>query len=568
MSETTSKERCPECAKNGGDTSGDNLVVYSNGTKHCFKCGYDQGKYSKGLDLIPGKVADLTKRGLTRATCEKYGVRQTEFSGYINKNYPQVTNEPIVIFPFTREGKTVYQKIRGLSIKDMMGVRGELKNKGLWGKDRFHPNKQWSLVITEGEMDCMSVFQMSGSPAVSLPDGAGSASKAILGDMEWLSQWKEVLLCFDNDEAGKEAIEKCIGLFEPGTVRNVTLPLKDANDMLVAGRADEFKRACWNAERIRPSTIVFPEDIREKVFTRPEYGSPWPWPSMTKATYGMRKGELYLLAAATSIGKTEFVREIVNQLLENGQKAGVFSLEQQPEQTMQRYIGAAMGQRLYLPGCEGWDEEVMQTHYERFKRSVALYQPSSGVMSLDALLTNIRWLNKAEGMEFFVIDNLKALATNPQIDGKRVSIHDYASYCMGAFFTICKQLNLTVFVLNHLAEDKISKQAYVSTSPKNADEYLDRSSEDMQKYINRPGMTWETGRVPAIENIFGGGNIKDLTDFIIVLFRNRMSEDYDEHRKLGAKILKSRLDSTYEGYRWSMHFDYASGRLLETNDDK
>jgi hypothetical protein len=66
-------------------------------------------------------------------------------------------------------------------------------------------------------------------------------------------------------------------------------------------------------------------------------------------------------------------------------------------------------------------------------------------MSLDALLTNIRLLNKAEGMEFFVIDNLKALATNPQIDGKRVSIHDYASFCMGAFFTICKQLNILLF---------------------------------------------------------------------------------------------------------------------------
>ena len=33
------KERCPECAKLGNDTRGDNLVIY-NDHKYCFGCGY------------------------------------------------------------------------------------------------------------------------------------------------------------------------------------------------------------------------------------------------------------------------------------------------------------------------------------------------------------------------------------------------------------------------------------------------------------------------------------------------------------------------------------------------
>lgn len=40
MSRPTSKERCPKCASRGMDTSGDNLIVYSDGHKWCFGCGY------------------------------------------------------------------------------------------------------------------------------------------------------------------------------------------------------------------------------------------------------------------------------------------------------------------------------------------------------------------------------------------------------------------------------------------------------------------------------------------------------------------------------------------------
>jgi hypothetical protein len=37
------KEQCPECAKLGKDRSKDNLVVYSDGHKWCYSCGYYVG---------------------------------------------------------------------------------------------------------------------------------------------------------------------------------------------------------------------------------------------------------------------------------------------------------------------------------------------------------------------------------------------------------------------------------------------------------------------------------------------------------------------------------------------
>lgn len=35
-----SKEACPNCRRLGNDNSGDNLIVFSNGSKHCFACGH------------------------------------------------------------------------------------------------------------------------------------------------------------------------------------------------------------------------------------------------------------------------------------------------------------------------------------------------------------------------------------------------------------------------------------------------------------------------------------------------------------------------------------------------
>ena len=33
-------EQCPKCAENGKDRSHDNLGIYSDGSRHCFSCGY------------------------------------------------------------------------------------------------------------------------------------------------------------------------------------------------------------------------------------------------------------------------------------------------------------------------------------------------------------------------------------------------------------------------------------------------------------------------------------------------------------------------------------------------
>jgi twinkle protein len=72
-------------------------------------------------------------------------------------------------------------------------------------------------VVTEGEIDAMSVSQAFGNrwPAVSLPNGAQSAKKAIQRSLEYLTSFDEVVLAFDMDEPDARLQQNVFRCFRP-----------------------------------------------------------------------------------------------------------------------------------------------------------------------------------------------------------------------------------------------------------------------------------------------------------------------------------------------------------------
>jgi twinkle protein len=106
-SKMLSKTQCPKCASSGGDNSGDNLAVYDDGHGYCFACEYYQPSGAKVIEekvvqidkkeKVPvkdnlvknGSYMDLKGRGITKATCEKYGYQVGTFSGKLKKDYVQ-----------------------------------------------------------------------------------------------------------------------------------------------------------------------------------------------------------------------------------------------------------------------------------------------------------------------------------------------------------------------------------------------------------------------------------------------------------------------------------------------
>ena len=74
---------------------------------------------------------------------------------------------------------------------------------GLFGLNTI-PKGAKVLVITEGEFDAMSVYQATGLPTVSLPNGVHSLPPQIL---PWLEHFERIYLWLDNDQAGQASCE-------------------------------------------------------------------------------------------------------------------------------------------------------------------------------------------------------------------------------------------------------------------------------------------------------------------------------------------------------------------------
>lgn len=329
------RDRCPSCAKNGADTSGDNLAIYDDGHSYCFSCGYyDRGnksmivnetfKDAKAPDKIyEGECIANPSRKIKVETAKRYNYQTCKING---KN--------VEIANFYLDGKLVSQHMRGPEKKFYWN--GKAKATTLWGQHLWRKGGK-RIFITEGEYDCMSVYQILGGriPVVSLPNGAASAAKSIKDNLEWVCSHDEINICFDQDEAGKAAAEQVAELLPPGRVKIITLPGKDANECLVNDLITETNSALWNAHEYSPDEIMHVSRVIEasqELSAARVY--PFPFNSLTVFLIGQRSGEITLWCSGTGSGKSTIVRELMHHHLEEGRSVGAIMLEESPQETM------------------------------------------------------------------------------------------------------------------------------------------------------------------------------------------------------------------------------------------
>ena len=85
-----------------------------------------------------------------------------------------------------------------------------------------------NLVITEGEIDCLSVAQAFTEykgriyPCVSIPSASGTAS--VLAQRDWINTFETVILMLDQDEAGQKATDTIAKMIKAGKCKVAKQP--------------------------------------------------------------------------------------------------------------------------------------------------------------------------------------------------------------------------------------------------------------------------------------------------------------------------------------------------------
>ena len=259
-------------------------------------------------EYVPKGITDATQegqykplRGITAATMEKFGVK-TEGD---KQNY---------VYP-SGGIKTRYLKEKGFSATN-------LKSDELFGMQLFPVNSSKSILCVEGELDCLSAWQMlsAGStytnPVVSFPS-ASPSGKLWENCKGYLDSFDKIILSVDKDEAGDRLAEKVSQIFPGKVYRMEHGGYKDANDFLMAGDAKAFKSAWWGAKKIKPDSILCTsQDFLDLYENTPDFEyCPTGIPDLDKKILGLNKGYYTVIVAPTGLGKTEFMRYLEYQVL-------------------------------------------------------------------------------------------------------------------------------------------------------------------------------------------------------------------------------------------------------------
>lgn len=511
MGEVLYKTQCPGCAESGGDTSGDNLIVYENGTSHCFACGYDsQGPSTVSSDLISGSYKEIANRGVSKKTCQHFGYQVGSYKG-----------RTCHIENYFRDSHCVAQKLR-FKDKDFKAL-GKIKEALLFGQHLYNSNSSTFCVVTEGALDAMSVAEICGIryPVISLKNGAGAARKELSEQLEWLEGFKHIVICFDQDEVGQKAAESVSDLFTD--CRICKLPLKDANEMILSGKGTELRSAIFNAKRAKPSTLLSVQDILDEGIQPPSMGITTGIHLLDNLAYGLHTG-IYILCGGSGSGKSNVVRDIIGHILTTTSdiKAVLLSFEQTASDSLLRFAGYSAGKVLHKPGLK-LDQNSIQEYLNVFQDKLYIHN-NKDLPSAEDVSKKIRFYVKSTGCRLVVLDNLTALTASMEHERQGID------RLMSELGSLTVELNITLLLVSHLSKPD-------------------------------GGKTFEEGRKVTPSDLRGSQSLQFWSTLIFSVERNKLSEDIKERNTVTIRVLKDRLTGEAEGCTENLKYNTDTGML-------
>lgn len=523
---------CPKCG------SSDAVAIDDKDVGYCFSCQTiikDKiERPSMPLDTKPKKlltvkeiqelpIIALEDRGISQEAAEFFGVR-TSFS--------EETGEPEYrYFPYYQGDHLCYKRkcIKDKKDQSLIGHnRGVSFN--LFGQ---HLTKGTNfLVVVEGEEDTLAAYDILKSQkksynVVSLPNGANV--KSIQDNYKWLYEFTTITICFDNDTPGHKAADQVSKLFDPGQVKVAELKdLKDTNDYLKADKNKEWLSSIYNAAVRKPTGIITISDIWDQALKKPEYGEPWPWPTLTKLTYGRRPGEIYGIAATAGAGKTEFAKEIVYQtIFVDKSKIACAFLEEAAPLSAKRIAGKLYNQPFHIPDVD-YNVEDLEDALRQLDNKLWLYE-HSGYKSWADIKQYFKYCNRALGINDFILDNLTAITAQEE--------NEYTA------------LNRIMEELSSLANELESKIYYMA--------HLRKAT----------GTDHANGGQISLVELKGSGAIANWSNYIFALERNTQSPDPNVRNTSTLRVLKDRMLGLSVGSTIELWYDHNTARYREKTEE-
>ena len=505
--------KCEECGSSDGNS------LYSDNHQYCFVCG----AWKPGSDHIhnhsstnappmqsKGFAKRLTKRGISEKVCEEYGIH--------------VDGDTLCFHYKDSVGKTI-------------GIKTKTKNKefrydgvsdGRFFGQHLFRNAGKRLVIFEGELDAATGrMAFPAWESVSLPTGAHGAKKAIQKNLEWLQNWQEVVLFFDNDDPGREAAAKAASVLPPGQVKIADLKgYKDASEAAQNDDLEAVRQAIWNAKPYRPDGIVDGKSLLELVVKPQEdCKHEYPFKGLQQKLLGVRESELIVFTSGTGQGKSSICRELAAHFLNSGERVGYMGLEESNKRTALGLMSAAVGKPFHI-GQHSTEDLTAAFDQTLANWNLFLFD-GFGSFDPDLIYNRIEYM--ASGLETRIVflDHLSILLSGLDGDERRM-----IDTTMTRLRSLVERTGITLFLVSHLRRVQGDKGH-------------------------------EEGATTSLGQLRGSHSIAQLADAVIGLERNQQSSG-PEQSDTTLRVLKNRYTGE-TGIACQLKYDKEKCKFTETN---
>jgi len=530
---------CPKC---GGS---DPVSLNANGSAKCFSCesffpDYEESSTGSVVETkqptesfvssYTGAYGELTDRGISQQTATKFGVKVvTDRNGKVTQH----------IYPFFNGGEIVGTKIRYVDSKNF-ACNGSFEGTGLFGEQLYRNTGGKYLTITEGECDAMAVHELfQGKWAVvSVKRGASSAVKDIRESIEFVESFDNVVLCFDNDRAGKDAAKAVARILKPGKTKIMSFPngYKDANDMLRNKKFQEFTSSWWESKTYTPSGILELSSQKDDWLNREVKESvAYPWDGLNKKLYGMRKGELVTLTGGTGLGKSSVTRELEHWLIKNtNDNVGIVALEENWLRTADGILSIQANDRIYLTEKRNkYTEEDLLTLFDKAIPSGRVFiHAHLGATDIDEIFSKLRYIIVGCECKWVIVDHLHMLVNVISEGDERRGI----DLLMNRLRSLVEETGVGLVLVSHLR----------------------RAAGDKGH---------EQGIEVSLSHLKGSQGIAQLSDCVIALERNQQAKNPKEANITRVRVLKSRYTGD-TGLACSLTYNTDTGRLSEISEEE
>lgn len=419
-------------------------AYYKAGNRHKYR------RFQKKTEPIkpkPAAVTYLESRGISSGTTEKYQITV------------QTKNENVLVFPFLdAAGVMQFVKYRKTDFdreKDTAKEWCEANCKPiLFGMYQCDPGNK-TLIMTEGQIDSLSVAESRIENAVSVPTGKNGFTW-VPYCWDWLQQFETLIIFGDNENGSITLLDDMKRRFR-GTIRAVKQQdykgCKDANELLQKYGKEAVRRAVERAECVPVQRIIRLSDVKTvDLFSLPKISTGFKTLDKVLAG-GIYLGQTVIVTGKRGDGKSTFTSQILVNALDQGMRVLAYSGEL-PDYFFKRWMDfqAAGKHNVIDRAAENGNISYFVTNEkiskieEWYRERAYLYDnQSTSDDELEDLLQTIEKAVQQYGIQLVLLDNLMTALDV----GMSVDLYRAQSKFVDKLVKMAKRLQVAVVLVVH-----------------------------------------------------------------------------------------------------------------------